>query len=341
MRLRSVSLPLLAALALACSSDLPTELTAPAHLQATELGLRANVAPYSRSALFREAVERVATAEGMAALWSETAELRRHASAARSARARGDIGQQLAAERAHRQAQLQFSASALGDARIDDVHREVRLALAATRARVVAAQATGRDVTRAALLVEEASAALADDGASPVAILAGATAAADVLDRADQLLQAVNRIPSIDDLFAAALSDVRREAGGRAARALLSRYQTLVREAEHALGADDRMDAQARLQAVRSEQVRIVAERLGSDGVRRHVSAVRTAERSLAQESTDVRRSVARDKLTEAATALQRGDIERALERATLAGEIVNALRAEGSAVEEPRVRRY
>lgn len=69
MRFRPTTLPLLAALALACGNDLPTELTAPARLQATELGLRADVAPYSRSALFREAVERVATAEGVAVLW--------------------------------------------------------------------------------------------------------------------------------------------------------------------------------------------------------------------------------------------------------------------------------
>lgn len=341
MRFRSVSLPLLAALALACSSDLPTELTAPARLQATELGLRANVAPYSRSALFREAVERVAQADGMAALWSETARLRRHASAARTARARGDAAGQLAAERAHRQAQLHFSASALGDARIDDVNRAVRLALEAVRTRVLAAQAAGRDVARAAELVEQASAALSAGAATPVAILSGATDAADALDRADQLLEAVNRIPTLEDLFAAALSDVRREAGGRAARALLSRYQTLVREAERALAAHDRLHAHSRLEQVRSEQVRIVVERIGGDGVSHHLSLVRVAEQALGEHADGVRRAVARDKLAEATTALRRGDLERALERATLAGEIVNVLRAETSAAEGRPARRY
>ncbi len=329
MRVRPVLLPLLTVLAVGCS-DLPTELAEPASLHATELGLRANVRPYARAALFRDAVERVARQDGVAALWRQTAELRAHAAAARAADARGAADAQIEAEQAHRRAQVRFTASALGDARIDDVAREVRLALTDARAAVAASQAAGTAVARAASFLDEAAERLDRAAATPVAILDAAMDAADLLDRTDQLLLSVSRLPSIDDLFARAISDIRRDAGPVAARALLGEYQTVVREAEQALRSDGRVRTHERLSAARAKQVSVVAGRIGEDGVRRYLARVRAAENALRVSPAERRREIARDLLGQSVSDLRAGRIERALDRAAMAGEIVNALAAEG-----------
>ncbi len=328
MRSRLNLLPLLAFFAAGCS-DLPTEVVDAVGLHATELGLRADVEPYSRAALFREAIAQVIDAEGPRALWQRTGALRRQAAAARAAQARGDSPAQVAAEREHRVAQLAFIAATLGDARIDDVSREVQTALADARARLAIEGAEGRDVTRAAALIEEAAAMLASAAPGPVGVLSATVDAADALARSDQLLRALTRLPSLDDLFAAAIADVRRDAGPQAARALLAEHQTLVREAQSALANGGRVRAHDRLEDVRARQVQIVVQRIGGTGVTRHVAGVVAAERAMAGSERDRRRVIARDYLAQAADALQRDQLERALDRAVIAAEIVNALVAE------------
>lgn len=328
MRSRLNLLPLLALLVAGCS-DLPTEVVDAVGLHATELGLRADVAPYSRAALFREAISQVIDAEGPRVLWQRTGALRRHAAAARAAQTRSDTAAHIAAERQHRTAQLTFIAATLGDARIDDVSREVQTALDDARARIAAARAEGQDVTRAASLIEDAAVSLAHAGAGPVGVLAAAVDAADALTRSDQLLLALNRLPSLDDLFAAAIADVRRAAGPQAARALLAEHQTLVREAQSALANGGRVRAHDRLQDVRARQVQIVVQHIGGTGVARHVAGVLAAERAIAGNERERRRVVARDYLQQAVDALQREQLERALDRAVIAAEIVNALTAE------------
>lgn len=322
-------LPLLATLAVSACGDLPTDLATDAPLRATELGLSATVAPYSRAALFEEAVERVGRTDGVAVLLRQTTVLREHARAAQHARARGDTSHQRLRERAHRQAQIRFTAQALGDARVDDVAHEVRAAVENARLRVTAAESQGRDMTRARTLVEEAAARLTDPLPTPAGILEAATDAADLLERVDQLLLAMGRLPSLADLFASAVSDLRRDAGADAARALLAEHQTVVRAAEHAVAAAGRVRAHQRLRELRAAQVRFVAERLGRDGVVRHVLAVSAAEQELPGRDGDRRRAVARDYLDQARVALRSDDLERALDRSTIAAGIVNALALE------------
>ncbi len=327
MRPRRILLPLLAALVAACD-DLPTEVIDTVALHATETGLSADAASWSRSALFREAIDAVMSAEGPQLLWRHTAPLRAHSAAARAAQARGDVETQLTAERAHRTAQVRFIAHVLGDARIDDVVHQVRGAIDDARIRLDALRAGGHDVMRAAVLVQDADALLAH-GSEPERILAAALDAADLLARLDQLLRSLERLPSLDELFAATISDVRESAGSRAARALLAEHQTLVREAQSALASGGRIRAHDRLQQVRAGQVRIVARQIGELGVRRHVDVVVAAETALQGAVDERRRVIARDYLEQAVSALARGDTEKALERATVAAEIVNALAVE------------
>lgn len=330
MRLRQRLLPLLAAFAAACS-DLPTDVADTVGLHATETGLSARVAPYARSALFREAIDAVMAAEGPQLLWRRTAPLRVHSASARAAQARGDSTAQLAAERMHREAQVGFMAYALGDARIDDVAHQVRNAVSEARVRVDALRAAGHNVTRAAALVQDAEVLLAGGASQPVDVLSAALEAADILDRLDQVLRSVERLPSLDELFAATIADVRNAAGPRAARALLAEHQTLVREAQSALANGGRVRAHDRLQEVRERQVRIIAQRIGAVGVRQHVDAIVAAEKALSGSPDERRRVVARDYLEQATSSLARGDVARALERAAVAAEIVNALAAESS----------
>jgi hypothetical protein len=329
MPFRSTMLPLLAALAVVACNDLPTGLTTDAPLHATELGLSARVAPYSRAALFAEAVERVGRSEGLVVLLRRTSSLREHARAAQHARARGDTARQRLEELAHREAMVRFTAQALGDARIDDVAHEVRAALAAARTRVSAAESQGRDMTRARTLIEEAAARLADPLPAPAGILASASDAADLLAQVDRVLLAMGRLPALDDLFARAVSELRRDAGADAARALLAEHQTVVRAAEHAVATAGRVRAHQRLRELRAAQLRFVIERLGRDGVVRHVLAVSAAEQRLAGGDRDRRRVVARDYLEQARAALRNDDLQRALDRSTIAAGIVNALAVE------------
>src|SRR5690606_8739340 len=247
--------------------------------------------PYARSALFREAIDAVMAAEGPQLLWRRTAPLRVHSASARAAQARGDSTAQLAAERMHREAQVGFMAYALGDARIDDVAHQVRNAVSEARVRVDALRAAGHNVTRAAALVQDAEVLLAGGASQPVDVLSAALEAADILDRLDQILRSVERLPSLDELFAAAIAGVRNAAGPRAARALLAEHQTLVREAQSALANGGRVRAHDRLQEVRERPVRIIAQRIGAVGVRQHVDAIVAAEKALSG-SPDERRRV-------------------------------------------------
>ncbi len=326
MRSRSVILPVLALLAASCS-DLPTDVVEAVGMHATAAG--AGVVAYSRPAVFGEAIDAVLAAEGPQVLWRRTAVLRAYSAAVRAADVRGDTAAQLAAERGYREAQVRFMADGLGDARIDDVTHQVRSALQDARSRLDVLRAAGDDVTRAAALVQDADVLLAREASQPAAVLAAALEAADVLARLDPLLRSLERLPSLDELFAATLADVRASAGPRAARALLAEHQALVREAEGALANGGRVRAHDRLQRVRARQVRIVARRIGEAGVERHVAAVLAAEASLEGLREERRRVVARDYLAQAVTALGRGEAERALDRAAVAAEIVNALAAE------------
>ncbi|HEU5209498.1 MAG TPA: hypothetical protein VFU06_08810 [Longimicrobiales bacterium] len=320
----------MATLPAACG-DLPTDVTDTTGLHATETGLSAQVSPYSRSAVFRAAIDAVIETEGSQLLWRRTASLRAHSAAARAAQERADTAAQLAAEQMHRDAQVAFMAYALGDARIDDIVHQVRGAVDDARMRLDVLRTGGHDVTRAAVLVQDADALLARSGSQPVDVLATALDAADVLARLDQILRSVERLPSLDELFAATISEVRESAGPRAARALLAEHQTLVREAQGALADGGRVRAHDRLQQVRERQVRIVAQRMGESGVRRHVGAVVAAEKALQGFADERRRVVARDYLDQAISALARGEVARALDRAAVAAEIVNALAAESS----------
>jgi len=327
MRPRRIILPLLAALVAACD-DLPTEVVDTVALHATETGLSADAASWSRSALFREAIDAAMGAEGPHLLWRHTAPLRTHSAAARAAQARGDVESQLAAEEAHRAAQVRFIAQTLGDARVDDVAHQVRGAMDDARVRLDALRAGGHNVMRAAVLVQDAD-ALLTQGSEPEGVLAAALDAADLLARLDHLLRSLERIPSLDELFAATISDVRQSAGSRAARAMLAEHQTLVREAQSALANSGRVRAHDRLQQVRARQVRVIAQQIGEVGVRRHVDLVTAAESALHGAADERRRVIARDYLEQAVSALARGDNERALDRAAVAAEIVNALAAE------------
>ena len=330
MHARRVLLPLLAAAAAACS-DLPTDVVDEVGLHATATGLRADVEPWARSAVFRESIDAVLAAEGPQLLWRRTAPLRTHSAAARAASMRGDTAAQIAAERAYNEAQIRFMTHALGDARIDDLTHQVSSAIDDARERLDLLRAGGNDVTRAAVLVQDVDALLAQSGSQPARVLAAALDAADALARVDPLLRSLERLPSLDELFAATLADVRESAGPRAARALLTEHQTLVREAQSALANGGRLRAHDRLQQMRARQVRIVARRIGEEGVRRHVAEVLAAEASLQGAMSERRRVIARDYLEQAVTALGRGDTERALDRAAVAAEIVNALAAEPS----------
>ncbi len=272
MRLRRTLLALVATLPAACG-DLPTDVADTTGLHTTETGLSAQVAPYSRSAVFRAAIDAVIETEGSQLLWRRTASLRAHSAAARAAQERGDTTAQLAAEQLHRDAQVAFMAHALGDARIDDIVHQVRGAADDARMRLDVLRTGGHDVTRAAVLVQDADALLARSGSQPADVLATALDAADILARLDQILRSVERLPSLDELFAATISEVRESAGPRAARALLAEHQTLVREAQGALADGGRVRAHDRLQQVRERQVRIVAQRMGEGGVRRHVGS--------------------------------------------------------------------
>src|SRR5690606_17512639 len=116
---------------------------------------------------------------------------------------------QIAAERAYNEAQVQFMTHALGDARIDDLTHQVSGAIDDARARLHLLRSSGHDVTRAAVLVQDADALLAQGGSEPGQVLAAALDAADALARLDPLLRSLERLPSLDELFAATLADVR------------------------------------------------------------------------------------------------------------------------------------
>jgi hypothetical protein len=319
---------LLLPLAVAACDDLPTEAALDPSVVATELGLRARVPSYARGTLLREAVRAVAIEDGASMLWRRTAELRAQDAAARAARDAGQMDAQLEAESARRAAELVFIASTLGDARLDDVQRDVRVALEDLQGRVAMVRASGHDVTRAAALLADAERLLAASAAgapSRVEALGAALDAGDVLQRAQQLLDAVTRVRTLDDLFAEVLSDVRRESGADAGRALLAHYQTYVREAEQAMASRDRERAHDRLKRVRAEQLRIITQRLGSGGVADYIAEVTAAEAVL-QMPDRHQRALAREHTIQAEQALRQGRLDVALERAALAAELISAL---------------
>ena len=319
---------LLLPLAFAACDDLPTEAPAESPMVATELGLRARVPSYARSALLREALRVVAVEEGASELWRRTAELRAQEIVARAALEAGDAPTQLAAESERRAAELAFIANTLNDARLDDVQRDVRVAALELQARLAAARERGHDVARAQTLLADAErilAASAAPDASTVALLAAALDAGDALQRAQQLVDAVARVRTLDDLFGQVLADVRRENGMDAARALLASYQTHVREAEQAIAGDRRELAHDQLKRMRGEQLRIVTQRLGSSAIAEYIREVSGAEAALV--APDRRqRALVREHVLQAERAFRDGRLPDALARAALAAELISAV---------------
>ena len=319
---------LLLPLALAACDDLPTEAPAESSMVATELGLRARVPAYARSTLLREALRVVAVEKGAPELWRRTAALRAQEIVARAALAAGDEPAQLSAEAERRAAELAFIAATLDDARLDDVQRDVRDAALELQARLAAARESGHDVARAQTLLADAErilAASAEADASSVALLAAALDAGDVLQRAQQLVDAVARVRTLDDLFGQVLADVRRENGMDAARALLANYQTHVREAEQAIASDERERAHDRLKRMRGEQLRIVTQRLGSSAIAGYIREVSGAEAALV--APDRRqRALVREHVLQAERAFRDGRMSDALARAALAAELISAV---------------
>ena len=315
-------------LALAGCEDLPTELSSEAPVVTTELGLRAHVPSYARSALLREALRTAIATESAATLWSRTAELRAQDALARSARDAAQPDVQLAAETARRAAELELIAATLGDARLDDVRRDVAVALEELQARLVPVRASGHDVTRVEALLHDAEKLLASNlsaRASRAATLGPVLEAGDAIQRAQQLVDALTRVPSLDDLLATVIADVRRASGADAARALIGPYQTWVREAEHAIASQDRERAHDRLKRMRGEQLRIITQHFGASGVADYVAEVRAAQAALVTRDRQ-QMTLAREHALQAEYALQRGDLREALERAALAAELVSAL---------------
>lgn len=319
---------LLLPLAFAACDDLPTEVPAESPVVATDLGLRARVPSYARSALLREASRVVAVEEGASELWRRTATLRAQEIVARAALAAGDAPAQLTAEAERRAAELAFIAGTLDDARLDDVQRDVRVAAVELEARLAAAREGGHDVARAQTLLADAERVLAESagaGASRVAQLGAALEAADALQRAQQLVDAVARVRTLDDLFGQVLADVRRENGMDAARALLASYQTHVRQAEQAIAAEERERAHELLKRMRAEQLRIVTQRLGSSAIAAYIREVSGAEATLV--TPDRRqRALAREHVLQAERAFRDGELSDALARAALAAELISAV---------------
>jgi hypothetical protein len=253
--------------------------------------------PLSSEALLRAAVAQVHRERGLAAAQQLVAELRRLHDALADARRLGDrerVGRLQAAVRAE---ELRVVLHVFGDEVVDRTVAGVAQALELLRTQLRETngdrEQLGRMADEITALVDMARAAAARGEAQGA--LDFATRAALKLDAARRAFVAAHRIIALEELFQRAVLKVADERGREAAAALVAAHARLLEDARAAMRAGDRAAAQARLEAARQEQIRIVLAVFGTEVAGRVLAEVGaalgelgTAIEALAAKGSDV-----------------------------------------------------
>ena len=299
--------------------------------------------PTSLAQLLRSAIAKVESERGAGASRRLLENWQKLQDEARAAVRAGNRAEAMARIEAIRAEEIRIVLLVLGEPTAQRVISAVTAAESRLRSDLTRAEAAGKDVMRArelavpvTTLLQQAVRAL--QARDPAKALDFATQASDRLDVVTHYLIALDRIPTVETLFADAVATVTREQGRDATTTLLATLNQLKDEARAAMLAGDRAETGRKLEAVRREQIRIVMELLGEGVVEtmiQRVDAGIVSTRTRLANATEPRLvEHARRMLTEAvdlnarAKALRtRDDQIGALDLASHAAGLINALR--------------
>jgi hypothetical protein len=301
-------------------------------------------APLSLSGLLFASVHKVYSEHGASAARALVGDLRRLQGEARSAQASRDREDAAMRLRAVHQEELQIVLRVLGTGIVERTIHSTAADGERLRSAISAAELAGAHIAEAGALFRQLDAALAEaagaaDADRHLAALDAATRAAALADGVRILLAQANRIPELDDLFAASVSVLREREGGASAPASLARYRELRRAADATVGSGDRERAHESLRALRAEQVDVVLRVLGPDAVRRmldafgwaaaEADAALAAQRRAGRDISRLERMSysARDLRDRAEAAFRSGDAATALDLGSHGIGLLNALR--------------
>lgn len=231
----------------------------------------------------------------------------------------------------------------LGQSVVTRVLSETNVGMAEAGALIVNAQAAGEDMSRALTIAQQvrrtsaaASKALAAD--EYVKALDLATQSASLLNGLTYFLVELRRIDGIEALYPRAVGQIASTKGAAAADALTADVKVLDAAARTALRSANRSTAQAKLSAVRAEQIQVVLDVLGEraattlvERVATRISQTRAVLSELDRSGRDVARyqrmlREANDLNVRAATAISKGDPATALDLGSHAAGLLNAL---------------
>ena len=298
--------------------------------------------PTSLSSLLRTAVAKVEREQGTTVarqLLANWTRLNEELQAAARSGNRQVAQAKLAAVRAE---EIRIVLLVLGTGTAERTITTVATNFAHTRIALSAAEAAGKDVSRTRALVSQVSEALvkANGGLQTrnyAVALDYATQASDLLDALNRFLLTLSAIPTVETLLNDAVAKVTREQGREAAVTLLATLTRLNEEVARALRAGDRQAAQAKLEAARKEQIRIVLLVLGNGVAQQTIERVEAGitslknRLSLVAEPRIVQRgqtmlAEAASLNTRAKSARAAGDHATALDLAGHAAGLLNAL---------------
>jgi hypothetical protein len=300
--------------------------------------------PLTLPGLTHSAVHKVYREQGGTAARALVRDLQRLLEEGRAAAARGEHERAAAVDMAAREEQLAIVLRVFGRPVVERVTAGVSLDVARLARGVAESEAAGRPMPRAQELNRLIDGLLAqsrldaEDGRMLPALDAATHAAAHA-ERVRQELAEAQRIPGLQELFDLAVTHLRAGSGADAAREALAHYEALRRAAERAVSGGDRQRAHEALDAVRSEQIRIVLHVLGDDAVTGLLEAVtRGSEEvraALAQARTagrDVSRlermaDTARDLVVRGRASFSDGDPATGLELSSHAAGLINSAR--------------
>ena len=297
--------------------------------------------PTSLSQLFRRAASDLKRDPNTRAADQQLDRWRRLNDEARSALRAGDRQTAQLKIEAVRAEEIAVVVRVLGNRAVSRVVRDVAVSLARVRLDLTSAGAAGKDIARAGSHVKQAaelllSANKALESFEYASALDHATRASELVDGVSHYLITLRRIGGLEVLFADAVAKLGRDRNSPAVTAMLLAHERWDAAARAALRQGDREQARQKLEAARTEQIRVVLFAFGPDVVRSLIDQVdvgmqatrkrlHLAEPAAAQRAAGMLTEAA-SLNARAASANNRRDVATALDLASHAAGLVNAL---------------